>query len=235
MWLGQAPLRPYNDVLCRRASDPNQYPFNPGWRDYREYSGGYVTDWGAHHFDITQWALDMDQSGPVEVIPPPGENDKYGAQAIYRGSKVGDEIVVTHKNVVYEGTVKNRNGEPRHIRQDNGITFIGEEGKIFVNRMMIVSEPDTILKEPIHEDEIQYYKSPGHFQDWMNCIKTRQRPIADVEIGARSVTVCHLANLAYWHHRKLKWDPQAWEFPGDKLANTWRDRPRRDKYQLPSV
>ena len=75
VWLGQAPKRPYNEVLCRKSGTPNGpgktgYPFNPGWRDYREYSGGYVTDWGAHHFDITQWALGMDHSGPVEVIPP---------------------------------------------------------------------------------------------------------------------------------------------------------------------
>jgi len=235
MWLGQSPERGWNDVICRKASDPGQYPFNPGWRDYREYSGGYVTDWGAHHFDITQWALGMDHSGPVEVLPPGNEDDKYGAQVIYRGSKVGDEILVTHKNVVWEGEVKGRNGQVRQAKQTNGITFIGEDGKIFVNREMIVSEPDTILKEPIHEDEIHYFKSPGHHEDWMACIKTRNRPIADVEIGARSVTVCHLVNLAYWHHRKMTWDPKKWEFPGDAEANGWRDRERREKYKLPEV
>ena len=233
MWLGQAPQRPYNEVICRNAADPNAYPFNPGWRDYREYSGGYVTDWGAHHFDITQWALGMDHAGPSEILPPSGEHDEYGAQLIYRGSKVGDEILVTHKNVVWEGEVKGRNGQVRQVKESNGIQFIGTEGKIFVNRSMIVSEPDTILKESIHEDEAFYFKSPGHHEDWMNCIKTRNRPIADVEVGARSVTVCHLVNLAYWHRRKLKWDPQAWEFPGDAEANGWRDRARRDKYQLP--
>ena len=129
--------------------------------------------------------------------------------------------------------MKGRGGQVRQTKEENGIQFIGTDGKIFVNRSMIVSEPDTILKEPIHEDEIFYFKSPGHHEDWMNCIKTRNRPIADVEVGARSVTVCHLVNLAYWHHRKLKWDPQKWEFPGDAEANGWRDRARRDKYQLP--
>ncbi|HEY8750971.1 MAG TPA: Gfo/Idh/MocA family oxidoreductase [Tepidisphaeraceae bacterium] len=236
MWLGQAPERPYNDVLCRKASDPGSYPFNPGWRDYREFSGGYVTDWGAHHFDITQWALGMDHSGPAEIIPPTGENDEYGAQLIYRGSKVGDEILVTHKKVVYEGPSKNaRTGEVKQIKESNGIHFIGEHGKIFVNRSMIVSDPDKILMEPIHEDEIFYFKSPGHHEDWMNCIKTRNRPIADVEVGARSVTVCHLVNLAYWHHRKLNWDAKKWEFTGDAEANAWRDRARREKYQLPTM
>ncbi len=66
VWLGQAPMRPYNQIICHPGL-PDTYPFNPGWRDYREYSGGFITDWGAHHFDITQWALDMDHSGPVET------------------------------------------------------------------------------------------------------------------------------------------------------------------------
>lgn len=228
-WLGQAPERGYNDVLCRRETDPGKYPFNPGWRDYREYSGGYVTDWGAHHFDITQWALDMDHSGPVEVLPPK-EDDGYGAQLIYRGSPVGDEILVTHKNVVYEGEgVDPKTKEKKQLKETNGILFIGTEGKIFVNRSMIISEPESILEG--HKELAQV----EHRQNWLDCIKTRQKPICDVEIGARSVTVCHLVNLAYWHGRKLKWDPQTWEFPGDAEANEWRDRKRREKYQLPEV
>ncbi|HXE53124.1 MAG TPA: Gfo/Idh/MocA family oxidoreductase, partial [Tepidisphaeraceae bacterium] len=238
IWLGQAPERPWNDVICRAQSDPNKYPFNPGWRDYREYSGGYVTDWGAHHFDITQWALGMDHSGPDQVIPAENENDKYGAQVIYKSTPVGDNVVVTHKEVVYKHQGKNRRtGEEQEIRETNGILFIGENGKLFVNREKILSDPPEILKEPIHEDEVLYFTSPNHNHhvDWTNCIKTRQRPIADVEIGARSVTVCHLINLAYWHHRKLTWDPQAWEFPGDSEANGWRTRERRGKYVLPEV
>ena len=238
-WLGQAPERGYNDVLCRRESNPGNYPFNPGWRDYREYSGGYVTDWGAHHYDITQWALDMDHSGPVEVIPPgPGVKQGFGAQVIYRGSPVGDDIVVTHKPVVWEGEVADpKTGKKTQKKEDNGLLFIGEKGRIFVNRGMIVSEPDDILKQPIQENEIHLFDTPhhDHRQNWMDCIKTRQKPICDVEIGARSVTVCHLVNLAYWHNRKLNWNPQTWEFPGDAEANAWRDRPRREKYQLPEV
>ena len=236
MWLGQAPERPWNDVICRAESNPDKYPFNPGWRDYREYSGGYVTDWGAHHYDITQWALGMDHSGPVEVIPPENEDDKYGAQLVYRGSPVGEEILVTHKHVVYSHQAKDRKtGDMKKVEETNGILFIGERGKIFVDRSKILSDPGDILKDPIREDDIWYFKSPGHRPDWMECIKTRQRPIADVEIGARSVTVCHLVNLAYWHHRKLTWDPQSWEFPGDSEANGWRDRERREKYQLPEM
>jgi len=236
MWLGQAPERPYNDVLCRRETDPNNYPFNPGWRDYREYSGGYVTDWGAHHYDITQWALDMDHSGPVEILPPESANDKYGAQIIYRGSPAGDEITATHKEVVWDGPYTDRNGNKKNLRETNGILFIGDKGRLFVNRSVIFTDPPEILKDPIGQSDIHLRKAPNgdHHLDWMRCIKTRQRPIADVEIGARSVTVCHLINLAYWHHRKLNWDPKKWEFPGDEEANSWRSRPRREKYSLPT-
>jgi predicted dehydrogenase len=235
-WLGQAPYRDWNDVICRKESEPNKYPFNPGWRDYREYSGGFITDWGAHHFDITQWALDMDHSGPVEILPPK-ETDGYGAQFIYRGSKMGDEILCTHKQTVYEGDgvdpkAKGKDkGEKKHIKEGNGIQFFGTEGKLFVNRSIILTEPDGILREHGKPDKGR----PEHRQNWLDCIKSRQKPICDVEIGARSVTVCHLVNLAYWHNRKFTWDPQKWEFPGDEEANKLRSRARRAKYELPNV
>ncbi|HWE97414.1 MAG TPA: Gfo/Idh/MocA family oxidoreductase [Tepidisphaeraceae bacterium] len=239
VWLGQAPERGYNEILCRKGL-PNDYPFNPGWRDYREFSGGYITDWGAHHFDITQWALDMDHSGPVEILPPEKPDDKFGARFIYRGSPVGDEIVCTHVEQVYEGyktVVEKGSKEAKRekFKESNGILFIGEKGRIFVNRGVIISEPDDILKTELSVGDKKLFKSPGHRENWLDCIKTRQKPICDVEIGARSVTVCHLVNLAYWHGKKLQWDPAKWEFPGDAEANGWRDRARREKYQLPEV
>ncbi len=249
MWLGQAPLRPYNEIICRKGL-PDKYPFNPGWRDYREYSGGYVTDWGAHHFDIVQWALDMDHSGPNEVHPPEKEGDKYGAKVVYKNTKFGEAIPVTHVDMVYEfdALVKEKktpttspSAAPveqevmKHFRESNGILFVGEKGKIFVNRSRIISDPDTILKEPLTESDQKLYASPGHRQNWLECIKSRKPTICPVETGARSVTVCHLVNLAYWHGRKLEWDPQKWEFPGDAEANGWRTRERRKGYELPEI
>jgi predicted dehydrogenase len=251
-WLGQAPKRAYNQIICRKGL-PDSYPFNPGWRDYREYSGGYITDWGAHHFDITQWALDMDHSGPVEARPTTGPDPKFGAQVVYRGSPVGDEIVVTHVNKVYEYDTlepeKRKKGKPttqpttepaklttpRHVEETNGILFIGDKGKLFVNREMIRSEPESILKEPLTSGDVSLQKTAGHRQNWLECIKSRKLPICDVEIGARSVTVCHLVNLAYWHGKKLTWDPAKWEFPGDEEANGWRTRDRRKGYELPEI
>jgi predicted dehydrogenase len=248
-WLGQAPMRPYNEILCQKGL-PDTYPFNPGWRDYREYSGGYITDWGAHHFDITQWALDMDHSGPVETRVSTNPDPKYGAQVVYRGSPVGDEIVVTHVHQVYEydtlepekkkpstqpDAAPEKLTTPRHVVETNGILFIGEKGKLFVNRGTILSDPESILAEPLTANDKKLFVSPGHRENWLHCIKSRELPVCDVEIGARSVTVCHLVNLTYWNGRPLKWNPSTWEFPGDAQANEWRTRERRKGYELPEI
>jgi predicted dehydrogenase len=207
MWLGPAPMRGYHSKLSPRGV----HKHFPGWRDYREYGGGMVTDWGAHHFDIAQWILDMDKSGPVEILPPEDPKAQKGVRYLYAN---GVELL---------------HGDP------SGVTIKGELGEIFVDRGKITSTPESILKEPLGEKDVKLAKSPGHKKNWLECIKTRQRPICDVEIGARSVTVCHLGNLAYWNKRKLKWDPEKWEFPGDAEANGWRDRERREGYGLPKA
>lgn len=206
-WLGQAPLRPYNSILSPRGIHDNF----PHWRAYKEYSGGGMTDWGAHHFDIAQWGLGMDESGPVEIIPP--EDPKAG-----KGLKF-----------IYENGVEVIHGD------GGGVTFIGELGKIFVTRGKTTCDPETIYHEPLKETDVHVYESKEHHQDFLDCIKTRKRPICDVEIGARSATVCHLANFGYWSHRKLKWDPKKWEFPGDAEANSWIHRERRKGYELPEA
>jgi hypothetical protein len=113
--------------------------------------------------------------------------------------------------------------------------FTGTKGKLHIDRGLLSSDPESIVKEPLGKDEVHLYESPGHHRDWINCIRSRKRPVADVEIGARSVTVVHLGNLAYWYGRKLRWDPKGWKFVGDEEANGWRDRDRRDPWQLPRV
>lgn len=207
MWLGQSPMRPYNSILSPRGVH-NHFP---QWRRYREYSGGSMTDMGAHHFDIAQWALDMDHSGPVEVIPPDDPNANTGVKYIYAN---GVEMI---------------HGGPQ------GCTFEGTEGKLYIGRGVLKSEPESIVKEPLGQNDVHLFRSPGHHRNWIDCIRTRQRPVADVEIGARSVTVCHLGNMAYWYRRRLRWDPQNWQFVGDEEANQWLDRQRRDPWQLPNV
>jgi len=206
-WLGQAPQRPYNSILSPRGV----HDHFPRWRSYREYSGGGMTDWGAHHFDIAQWGLGMDQSGPVEIIPPEDPKAEKGVKFIYENGV----------EVVHDGP--------------SGVTFIGSEGEIFVNRGKLSSKPEGILQEPLGANDVHLYESPGHQRDWLDAIQERRKPICDVEIGARSVTVCHLGNLAYWNHRRLRWDPKNWHFVGDPEADTWMSREQREPYRLPEV
>ena len=212
-WLGPAPMRPYNSELSpRRNPDPTKvvHQHFPNWRNYREYSGGMMTDWGAHHFDIAQWGLGMDESGPVEIIPPADPKAQKGVKFVYANG-----IVLEHGN-------------------SGGVLFIGDKGKILVNRGKFVATPESIGEEKIPENGIHLYKSSNHLRDFLDCVKTRKRPICDVEIGARSATVCHLGNLAYWNHRTLKWDPVKEQFIGDAETNTWINRKNREPWALPS-
>jgi predicted dehydrogenase len=204
-WLGPAPVRPYNSVLSPRGI----HDHFPHWRSYREYSGGAMTDWGAHHFDIAQWGLGMDNSGPVEIIPPEDPKATNGVRYLYAN---GVEMI--------------------HDSSKGGVTFIGTEGQIFVDRGRFKAEPEALGEEELGDKAIRLYASSNHLQDWLDCVRSRKLPICDVEIGCRSVTVCHLGNLAYWNHRRLKWDPAKEQFIGDNEANTWLDRARRGPWKV---
>jgi hypothetical protein len=117
-----------------------------------------------------------------------------------------------------------------------GVKFIGADGEIVVNRGKLTASKPELLTDPLPKDAIKLYASPGHQRDWLNCIKSRKLPICDVEIGARSVTVCHLGNIAYWTRKKLRWEPSKWEFIGaDAEVAKWLDRDRREGYELPTV
>jgi predicted dehydrogenase len=213
-WLGPAPRRPYNSVLSPRGV----HTHFPNWRSYREYSGGMMTDWGAHHFDIAQWGLGMDESGPVEIVPPDDPKAVKGVKYVYANG-----VVVIHADKDDAG------------KNVNGVTFVGSDGRVFVNRGYLASDPADLSKQELGEKDVHLYESPGQQRDWLNCVRSRQKPICDVEIGARSVTVCHLGNLAYWNHRKLRWDPKDWHFVEDAEADKWLDRERREGYPLPKV
>jgi hypothetical protein len=121
-------------------------------------------------------------------------------------------------------------------RKVNGITFVGTDGKVFVNRGYLETDPKELAKDKGTGSDLRLGRSPGHQRDWLECVKSRERPICDVEIGARSVTVCHLGNIAYWTRERVKWDPKKWEFvdPSSEVAK-WYDRDRRDPWQLPKV
>ncbi|NQT86209.1 Gfo/Idh/MocA family oxidoreductase [bacterium] len=202
MWLGPAPWRPFHHSIGLSGS----------WRSWRDYSGGGMTDWGHHHFDIVQWALDKDGSGPEAVFPPDGKEFRH-LTYIYRVN--GEEVRVTHGGA-----------------SGGQIEFVGTEGRIMVDRGTLKTDPGYIMATPTGPSEVQLFRSPGHKANWVDCIRTRRRPICDVAIGCRSVSVCHIGNLAYWLKRPLKWDAVKEEFIDDPAANRWLDRPKRAPWAL---
>ncbi len=194
---------------------------------WHDFSGGEMTNWGAHGVDQIQWALGMDEAGPVEIKPAtPGKNG---------------EVAMRYPNGVPVNFV---------LRQDHGpmggAVFIGEKGKLEVNRNKFTSNPRDIaadlrkqLDVPEEErkwsDNLALWQARWHMQNWLDCIRTRNRPVADVEIGHRSISVCHLANIARAVGRRLRWDPAGEQFVDDKAANAYLERPRRKGFELPTV
>jgi predicted dehydrogenase len=224
MWCGPTEVVPFHpDLYGPRAK--------PGWISFRPYSGGEMTGWGAHGLDQIQWALGMDDSGPVEVWT---EGEKFNPptytepESRARGDKICRVPMIFYRyaNGV---TLKLDNGNP------GGGIFIGEKGKIEIFRGRVTSNPPELAQEPIKDGEIHLYKSDNHVQNWLDCIKSREKCIADVEIGHRSTTVCHLGNIARWTGRRLRWDPGKECFPDDAEANALVDRKRRKGYELPET
>jgi predicted dehydrogenase len=226
LWLGPAPVRPYNSILSPRG----MHDHFPHWRNYLEYGGGMVTDWGAHHLDIAQWGLGMDASGPVEVLPPPSAGDKNGAQLVYANGV----------------TVKHVNGF--------GVDFVGTEGRVRVNRGKFIFERDgkTIASYRGAEDEdtnlnqqvqiaqqeflrdarIKLHLSRNHVTDFLECVQSRNQPITNAEVGGRTVICCHLMNLAYLHHQKIRWQPEPMVFAEGSGDPQWLTRDYRSPWQV---
>lgn len=233
LWLGPAPHRPYNKHRVH-------YFFRFFW----DYSGGQMTNWGAHHLDIAQWALGMDATGPVEVDGK-GEFDsqkrfevpekfsityKYadGVVVECRSPQIQVSAVLPEKK---EQALEILNGKDEF----NGCIFEGEKGLLYVNRGVIRVWPDTIFEEPLKASDTRLYVSKEHHEDWLACIKSRKLPICDVEIGHRSATVCHLGNISIRAGKKLKWDPAREEILGDAEAAKMVSRPYRAPWKLPVV
>lgn len=206
MWIGPTKLWPYSRELHHR------------WMHWWAFSGGEMTNWGAHGLDQVQWALGMDDTGPVETRPiTPGQHGQV-AFKYADGVEVRCEL---------------ERGGPM-----GGAKFIGEKGSMVLDRNGFVTQPlDLVPERPPREVaevwEGEGWKATLHMENWLDCIRTRGRPVSDVEIGHRSVSVCHLANLARDLGRKLEWDPQRERFVGDDEADRALHRPRREGYELP--
>lgn len=208
MWLGQAPTRPYNQELFTH------------WMRYWDYSGGDMSNWGGHGIDQVQSALGMDGTGPVEFWPLP--DAPRGAV----GFRYSNGAVVR-----LEMPVGNLQG---------GAMFIGEKGRIEITRNDFRTDPPNLIKDLPPAEEVEKWKraqwqAKYHMQNWLDCMRSRQTPLADVEIGHRSISACHLANIARRLGRKLHWNPEAESFSGDAEANDFLSRPRRKGYELPEA
>jgi predicted dehydrogenase len=218
-WLGPAPWVPFNHTRIGSYYDD-------GWRRIRDYSGGKMTDWGAHHFDIVQWGLGMDESGPVEIIPPPPRQTSKPMPRIIEGT--GASPVDPSWGLTY----RYANGVKVIKDHTNGVLFVGTEGQVEVNRGRLRTWPEGLRDHRLGPNDLHLYRSPGHYEDWLNCIRNRRRPICDVAVGARSATVCHLGGIALWLGRSIRWDPVKQEIIGDEAAGRWLDRPKRAPYRL---
>ncbi len=232
MWLGSTPVVPYTE---KRVHPQKGYD-RPGWLRCEQFGAGMITGWGAHHIDSAHWGMDTEYTGPIEVwgtaeFPTHGLWDVHGpfrTEAIYA------------------------NGVHMVISGDfpNGIKFIGTEGWIFVSRgdeTVTASDPVAKLKDSkalaasdpkiitsvIEPNEIHLYESKEQHGNWLDCIRTRQQPIAPVEVAHRACSACLIHHMAMKSKRKLYWDPLNERFKNDDEANTWLSRPQRPPYTTP--
>jgi len=232
MWLGSTPVVPYTE---KRVHPPTGYG-RPGWLRCEQFGAGMITGWGAHHLDSAHWGMDTEYTGPVEVwgtaeFPTKGLWDVHGpfrTEALYAN---GVHMIVS--------------GE-----FPNGIKFIGTEGWIFVSRgneAVTASDPVAALKDSralaasdpaiitsvIGPDEIHLPVSREHHGNWLEAVRSRQQPIAPVEVAHRACSACLLHHIAMKLKRKLHWDPIQERFRNDDEANAMLSRPQRPPYALP--
>jgi predicted dehydrogenase len=223
-WCGMTEPVPYHDDIYIQRS-------NPGGISLRPYSGGEMTGTGAHGFDQIQWALEMDHTGPVEIWTEGGQLEPVTyAQPESRAR--GDKLCSQGRRV----RMRYANGVTVRL-EDNGPAaggeFIGDQGKIRIGNNTVDSNPEDLAKTDPESLKVRLPQIDNHIQNWFDCIKSREKPIADVEIGHRSAILCHLGNIARWVGRPLRWDPEREIFPGDDEANAHLDRSRRKPYELP--
>jgi len=209
-WLGPTPHVDYVPQKCH-------YTF----RWFYDYSGGKMTDWGAHHLDIAQWALDMDRSGPIEVEGT--------------GTGVDPRPLCYTCHPHFTATYRYANGATVRSTDagENGIHFAGEDGKwLFVSRNRIAASDPGIISQPLPNNAVRLGQGNNHMANFISCVRSRQQPIANVEVGHRSVTVCHLGTLAIRTGQRLRWNPETEQFVDNARANQWLSRPMRAPWRL---
>ncbi len=206
MWLGPNEFVHYNNQLAP-AIDANIWA---RWRYYKGLGGGDLTDWGAHLFDIVQWSLDMDDTGPEEIIPPNGSDVPYLTYKYKNG------ITVTRED----------------FGKNHAIRFIGTNGQLDVQRGKLETSDPSLVTRVIASNEKRVYNSTNHYSNFIESIVTRKKPVCDIEIGHRSATVCNLGNIALELNRPLKWNAKKERFKGDKEADGLLGRKLKSEWAI---
>jgi predicted dehydrogenase len=234
MWCGQTEPRSYHTDLYLPRAEGRTYPDKRplGWISYRPYSGGEMTGWGAHGLDIVLWGLG--EAGPVEVWPEPDAESGpllfFGKEldpALSKEWKEGPKLACPVAFRFAGGAILKLDGKG----PGGGALFEGDDGSILLDGGKYSLRPKSgearNAKEPEGMDDTR-----AHLKNWVDCIRSRQRPAADVELGHWACNVCHLGNIARWTGRKLTWDPKAEQFSNDADANTYLQRPMRKPWSL---
>jgi predicted dehydrogenase len=224
---------PYEPEVTFPPEPAEQTAAGPGWMSFRPYSGGELLNWGCHGLSMVQWALQMDDSGPVEVWVEPAEKletfvqDSPGKRD--HGDAVGSRAVINYRYA--NGVILTLSS--LNPRVGGGATFIGDKGEITIIRGSYECKPKGLDREPLPPGANRLYQSDNHMQNFYDCVVSRKDPIMNIEAAHRVATLCHLGNVARWLGRKVQWDPDQEVFPDDDEANSYLDIPRRKGYELP--
>ncbi len=209
-WLGPAPWVPFRGVI------------HWDWRWIMDYSGGQLTDWAGHHIDIAHWGLGLDYTGPVEIEG----RGVYPKDGIYN---VPTEYKFT---CIYENGLTMIVANDRQQPMGMGTVWYGEDGWIHVRRGKLEASSERILKEVIGPDEIKLYDSRDHQQNFLDCVRSREKTVTPIDIAHRSISVGLLGEIAMMTERKLRWDPEKEVFLNDDEANRMLSRPMRSPWHL---
>jgi predicted dehydrogenase len=213
-WLGPAPQAPFTE---HRVHPQRNYG-RPGWLQIQQYCHGMITGWGSHMNDIAQWGNGTEDTGPVVIQ----------AKASFPDRGLFDVHTTYRSEAKYANGVRliQETGDPA------GVRFEGDKGWIFVKRGAIDASDRDILRQKVQEGEIKLYKSSNHMKNFLECMRTRKDPVAPVEVGHRSNTICVMTHIAMKLGRKLEWDPVAERFVDDEEANLWLDYPHREPWTV---
>jgi predicted dehydrogenase len=234
-WLGQAPLVDYRFQATDKGRPKTRCHYEFRW--WYEYSGGKMTDWGAHHVDIAQWAIEQHHTGPTRVTPL---QVTHPVKLDERGMPTDPSRYNTATKFQVECEFPN--GVIMEIRSDgrNGVLIEGEKARLFVNRGGISGTPvDELESNPLPEDAMRDLYNGfelgggnAHMRNFFAAIEKRVQPVSDVYSHHRAMTTCHLANIAIRLGRELRWDPEAQQIVGDERAAAMQSRPQREGYEI---